>query len=134
MSTISTTRVDLEHPYQAAGIVVILLSFVTLAFTLGVLARCGGGSGVCFDASAHAAGSVGLVIFALVFILGVALLAYTGSSASFQTQVKAPAPPTPVVTNVITPAPAAPTTPAVTNVYGAPAAPVPTTVVVAPRA
>ena len=95
MSTVSTTRVDLEHPYQTAGILVILASFVTLAFTLGVLARCGGGRGVCFDTATHAGGDAGLVLFVLLIVVGVALLAYTGSTASFRTRITPPGAPGP---------------------------------------
>jgi hypothetical protein len=132
MSTTTSTHVELEHPYQVAGIIAILLSFVTLAFTLGVLARCGGGTGICLSPTSHAAGDVGLAIFVLVFVVGIALLAYTGSG-TVMTRTRTPTPPAPVVTNVVVPA-AAPAAPApVTNVYPmAPSAP-PTTVVVTPR-
>jgi hypothetical protein len=117
-TTITNTRVDLEHPYRVAGIILVVLSFVILAFSLGVLARCGGGEGLCFDTSGHAAGDAGLVLFVITFIIGVALMAYTGSTASFQTRSRTPEPvaaPTPQVTNVYSQAPAAP--PTVTNVY-----------------
>jgi hypothetical protein len=129
MSTISTARVDLEHPYQAAGIVAILAAFVTLAFTLGVLARCGGGRGVCFDTATHAAGDAGLVAFVLLFVVGVALLAYTGSIASVRTRTREP--PAPVVNNIL-PQPTA-AQPPVTNVYPQAAVAPATTVVLAPR-
>lgn len=129
MSMTTTTRVDLEHPYRIAGIILILLSFVILAFSLGVLARCGAGEGVCFDTATHGAGDAGLVLFVIVFIIGVACVMYTGSTASITSRVR-PAP-APTVTNVY-PQAAAPQ-PAVTNVYPqAPAAPGPTTVVVTP--
>jgi hypothetical protein len=130
MSTVTTTQVDLEHPYRAAGIVAVLASFVVLAFSLGVLNRCGGGKGVCFDVATHASGDAGLIIFVLLLIVGVGLIAYTGSVATFETRVRAPpAPVAPSVTNVVVPA-AAPASP-VTNVYPSP--PPATTVVVAPR-
>jgi hypothetical protein len=134
MSTITTTRVNLEHPYQVGGIIMIVLSFLILAFSLGVLARCGGGEGLCFDTSGHAAGDAGLVIFVITFIIGVALIAYTGDTASFNQRTRTPetpAPQTPSVTNVY-PQAAAPQ-PSVTNVYPQAAAPAPTTVVVSPR-
>jgi hypothetical protein len=131
MSTTTSTRVDLDHPYQAAGIGAILLSFVTLAFTLGVLARCGKGTGICLTGTSHVAGDLGLAIFVLLFVMGIALLVYTGAG-TVMTRTRSPTPP-PVVTNVIAPS-AAPVAPAaVNNVYPqAPAAP-PTTVVVTPR-
>jgi hypothetical protein len=136
MSTITKTQVDLEHPYRAAGVIMVLLSLVVLAFSLGVLARCGGGEGVCFDTATHASGDAGLVIFVLTFIIGVALIAYTGSTASFQTRSRtptAPAPAAPAVTNVF-PQSAPAAQPAVTNVYPQTPTPAPaTTVVVAPR-
>jgi hypothetical protein len=131
MTTTTSTQVDLDHPYQAAGIVAILLSFVTLAFTLGVLSRCGHGSGICLTGTSHVAGDVGLAVFVLLFIIGVALLVYTGSG-TVQTRTRAPTPP-PAVTNVIVPS-AAPAAPApVTNVYSTTPATPPTTVVVTPR-
>jgi hypothetical protein len=136
MSMTTNTRVALEHPYRVAGILLILLSFVVLAFSLGVLARCGAGEGVCFDTSSHAAGDAGLAIFVIVFIIGIACLVYTGSVATFSTSTRvAPpsAPSTPTVTNIY-PQAAAPQ-PSVTNVYpqAAPMAPAATTVVVTPR-
>jgi hypothetical protein len=133
MTSITTTNVDLEHPYRGAGIVAVVLSIGVLAFSLGFLARCGGGKGLCFDFATHASGDLGLIAFLLLFIIGVALIVYTGSTASFATRTKTPAPPAPPVqstTNVF-PQAAAPQ-PTVTNVYPqAPANPS-TTVVVNP--
>jgi hypothetical protein len=128
MPTITRTQVDLEHPYRVAGIIMVLLSFVVLAFSLGVLARCGGGEGLCFDTSTHGAGDAGLVIFVITFIVGVAFIAYTGDTASFTQRTETPRP---AVTNVF---PAAATPAPAVNVYpvAAPVAPA-TTVVVAPR-
>jgi hypothetical protein len=128
MSTTTNTRVELDHPYWGAGLVAVLVSFGILAYSLGVLARCGHGTGLCFDTATHSAGDAGLVAFIVVFIIGVALMVTTGSAA-IQTRTRTEETPKPSVTNVITPAPAP--APAVTNVYpSAPAAP-PTTVVVA---
>jgi hypothetical protein len=130
MSTTTDTRVDLDHPYWGAGLVMVLISFGILAFSLGVLARCGHGTGLCFDTATHASGDAGIFAFVVVFIIGVALIATSGT-ASITTQTKTQEPPAPAVTNIITP-PAAPQ-PAVTNVYAqAPAEPA-TTVVVTPR-
>lgn len=136
MSTITRTQVDLEHPYRAAGVILLVLSFVVLAFSLGVLARCGGGEGLCFDTATHGAGDAGLVVFVITFILGVALLMYTGSTASMTTRTRTPTPPAPAapsVTNIYS-QPAAPAPqPSVTNVYPQAAPVSPTTVVVTPR-
>ena len=130
MSTVTNTRVDLDHPYWGVGLFLTLVSFGILAFSLGVLARCGHGSGLCFDTATHSAGDAGLIAFVVVLIAGVALMA-TNGSATVMTRTKTRDPPTPVVTNVITPASAP--QPAVTNVYpSAPAAPA-TTVVVTPH-
>lgn len=129
-STITRTRVDLEHPYRVVGIIVILLSLITLAFSLGVLARCGAGEGVCFDASTHGSADAGLVVFVIMFVIGIALIAYTGATASMTARTVSP----PSTTNVYTQPPAP--QPTVTNVYpqSAPAAQPATTVVVNPRA
>lgn len=105
----------------------VLLSFGILAYSLGVLARCGHGTGLCFDTATHASGDAGLVAFVVVLIIGVALMVTTGS-ASVMTRSKTSEPSAPAVTNVF-PA-AAPAQPVVANVY--PAAPPATTVVVSP--
>jgi hypothetical protein len=126
MSTTTTTNVNLEHPYRAGGVVAVLLSFGILAYSLGVLARCGMGRGLCFDPASHAAGDAGLVAFVVTFIIGVALIVYTGSTASFQTRARPPATPTAApstTTNVFPQAAAASPQPAVTNVFPAQAAP-----------
>jgi hypothetical protein len=151
METVTRTRVELEHPYQTAGIIVVILSLVVFAFSLGVLNRCGNGTGVCFDVSGHAAGDAGLVLFIVLLIIGVALIAYTGSAQAFTTRTQSrpptPAPAAPAVTNVFPQAAPAvqPTVtnvypqaaprpqPTVTNVYPQAAAAPATTVVVAPQ-
>jgi len=128
MSTTTNTRVDLDHPYWGAGLVMVLLSFGILAFSLGVLARCGHGTGLCFDTATHSSGDAGLVAFVVVLIIGVALMVTSGT-ASVMTRTRTQE--APAVTNVFTPAPAP--APTVTNVYPqAPAAP-PATVVVTAR-
>jgi hypothetical protein len=103
MSTTTNTRVDLDHPYWGAGLIMVLLSFGILAFSLGVLARCGHGTGLCFDTASHASGDAGLVAFIVVLIIGVALMVTSGT-ASVSTRTRTPEPPAPIVTNVITPA------------------------------
>jgi hypothetical protein len=126
-STTTTTNVTLEHPYRIGGIVAVLLSFGVLAYSLGVLARCGMGRGLCFDTTSHAAGDAGLVVFVVTFIVGVALYIYTGETASFQTRARPPETPKVAaspVTNVFPQAPApAVAQPNVTNVFPAQPAP-----------
>src|SRR5580658_3422621 len=99
MSTTTNTSVELDHPYWGAGLIAILASFGVLAFALGVLDRCGGGSGICFSPATHASGDAGLVAFVILFIVGVALIATTGTGA-ITTQSTRRDPPTPAVTNV----------------------------------
>jgi hypothetical protein len=131
MTTTTNTRIELERPYWGAGLVAVILSFGVLAFSLGVLDRCGGGSGICISPSTHASGDAGLIIFVILFIVGVALIATTGTGA-IRTQTTTRDPPAPPVTNVF-PAAVAPQ-PTVTNVYPqAPAEPA-TTVIVNPGA
>ncbi|MCI4364992.1 MAG: hypothetical protein L3K10_02875 [Thermoplasmata archaeon] len=115
-----------------AGVILVLLSFVVLAFSLGILARCGHGEGLCFDTPTHAAGDAGLVLFVLSFIIGVALIAATGSTASFQTRTKTPEAAPPLITNVYPAAPAP--QPTVTNVYPQAPAPQPRVTNVSPKA
>jgi hypothetical protein len=130
MTTTTNTTIQLERPYWGAGIIAVILSFGVLAFSLGVLDRCGGGSGICVSPSTHASGDAGLIIFIVLFIIGVALIATTGTG-EIRTRVTTRDPPSPTVTNVFPPA-AAPT-PAVTKVYVQPAAePAPTLIVVPP--
>jgi hypothetical protein len=130
MTEVTNTRVELEHPYRIAGIISVLVSFVILGFTLGVLARCGGGRGICLDPTSHAAGDAGLLLFIVFFIVGIAMIVYSGSTGWMTTRTESPKPAAPAVTNVFPAAPAS--APPVTNVYPqAPAAPA-TTVVVTP--
>jgi hypothetical protein len=133
MTTTTNTSVDLEHPYWGVGLVLVLISAGILAFSLGVLARCGGGNGICLSPSTHASGDAGLVAFVVLFIIGIALIATTGLARPVTTQTTTRAPPSPSVTNVFpAAAPAAPQ-PAVTNVYSAPPAqPTTTKVIVTP--
>ncbi len=118
MSTsMSSSRVDMGHPYQAIGVLLIVVAFGILAFSLGVLARCGGGTGVCFDIKSHASGDAGLILFVIALIAGVACLAATGSEAIVTTRTRTTEAPAaaPSVTNVF-PQPTTPA-PVVTNVY-----------------
>jgi hypothetical protein len=134
MTTTTNTSVELEHPYWGAGLVAVILSFGVLAFALGVLDRCGGGTGICISPSTHASGDAGLIAFVILFIVGVALIATTGSG-QVRTQTTRRDPPAPAVTNVF-PAAATPTpapTVTTTNVYPtAPTEPVASTVVLTP--
>ena len=133
-TTTTNTQVELDHPYWGAGVVSVILSFGVLAFSLGVLDRCGGGSGICLSPSSHPSGDAGLILFVILFIVGIGLIVATGTGAMrTQTTSRDPPapPPSPPVTNVF-PAAAAPQ-PAVTNVYHeTPAAAAPTTVVITP--
>jgi hypothetical protein len=134
MPTITRTNVNLEHPYRTIGIIVVLLSFGVLAFSLGVLARCGGGEGLCLDAPTHGAADAGLVTFVVTFVIGIALIAYTGATASFQTTTPTPKAATPTVTNVYA-QPATPRTTVMTvsSETPAPVAAPATTVVMTPQ-
>jgi hypothetical protein len=126
MTTTTTTNVNLEHPYRTGGIIAVLLSFGILAYSLGVLARCGMGHGLCFDTTSHAAGDAGLVAFIVTFIIGVALIVSTGDTASFRTPVKAPEAPKAApstVNNVFPQQAAAAPAPTTTNVFPAQSAP-----------
>ncbi|MHB8352340.1 MAG: hypothetical protein ACYDFT_06625, partial [Thermoplasmata archaeon] len=86
MKTTTNTDVELEHSYWGAGLVLILASLGVLAFSLGVLNRCGGGSGVCFSPATHASGDAGLILFVVLFIIGIALIATTSSAGAITTQ------------------------------------------------
>jgi hypothetical protein len=128
---VTRTRVELDHPYRVVGIILVILSFITLGFTLGALARCGNGNGVCLDYSTHAAGDAGLILFVLFLIVGVALIAYSGSATATSTRtlprMAPPAAPAPSTTVVMPQA--APAAPAVvTNNVSPPAVVVPATV------
>jgi hypothetical protein len=130
-TTNTNTRVELEHPYWGAGLIAVIASFAVLGFSLGVLSRCGGGRGLCFDYATHASGDAGLILFVFLLIVGVGLIAYTGSARAFTTSTRVRDPPAaPAVVNVV---PAAPQ-PSVTNVFPSPAVnPPAATVVVAGR-
>jgi hypothetical protein len=114
---VTKTRVELEQPYRTAGILSVLASFVILGFTLGVLSRCGNGSGICLDYATHAAGDAGLILFVMFLIVGVALIAYTGSATSYSTRTVTPVAPAPPATTVVLPQSAAASPAPVTNVF-----------------
>jgi len=127
----TTQRLSEEHPYWGVGVALIVISLAFIAFGLGVLARCGGGNGVCFDPSTHGTSDAALVGFFLMFVVGVGLTVYSeGTVTSTRTETP-PAPPTQINVTAA-PAPAAPTTTFV--VAPQPASPPPTSVtVVTPR-
>ena len=104
MST-TTQRVSAEHPYQTLGIILVILALILVAFDLGVLARCGGGSGVCFDTSSHGTSDAALVGFFLVFVIGLVMIMYTESSSSVTSTRDSPSNVT-----VVAPAPSPPST------------------------
>lgn len=114
---------NIDHPYRAAGAVLIVLGVILIAFDLGVLARCGNGEGLCFDVASHGTSDAGLVLFFVLFMVGVALLVYGRGTSSTYTRTDPPAaapavsPVTVVNTQpvqrevyVASPAPQAPTT------------------------
>jgi uncharacterized iron-regulated membrane protein len=113
----TTTRESftIDHPYWIAGVGLLVLSFVLLAFDLGTLYRCGGGNGVCLTSSGHTTGEIGLLLFGIVFIIGIVLVLYTGASA-VTTQTTTPvvqpvvSQPSVVVVPTQSPASAPPTT------------------------
>ena len=85
------------------GIILVILALILVAFDLGVLARCGGGTGVCFDTSSHGTSDAALVGFFLVFIIGLVMIMYTESSSSV-TQTR-DSPPNVTVVSPVAPAP-----------------------------
>ena len=48
-STTTRQSFRVDHPYWIAGVVVIVISFIILAFDLGTLYRCGHGNGSCIS-------------------------------------------------------------------------------------
>jgi hypothetical protein len=100
----------------------MIIALVMVAFDLGVLARCGGGSGVCFDTATHATTDAALIGFFVLFIIGLMLILYTEAGSSTTRTESAPrsAPQVTIVNppaaapatsiSVNTPAPAAPPT------------------------
>jgi hypothetical protein len=117
VTTTSTTNagaVGYYHPYRAAGVVLVIIGILFIAYDLLVYARCSVGRGVCFDLHTHMANDIALLLFFIVFLIGLALLAYTAPSMVVSRQtVSAPVAPAPVAPAT---APAAGTT---VNVYPA---------------
>ncbi|MGC2033975.1 MAG: hypothetical protein WA761_00845 [Thermoplasmata archaeon] len=115
-STTTRQSFRVDHPYWIAGVVVIVISFIILAFDLGTLYRCGHGNGICISGTGHTTGEIGLLVFAIVFIIGIVLVMYTAASAvttQTTTPVVQPVVSSPPVTIV---PPAAPPTSAPTTV------------------
>jgi hypothetical protein len=105
MST-STQRTTVDHPYQGFGIVLMVLAVILVAFDLGVLARCGQGSGVCFDTSSHGTSDAALVGFFVLFFIGLMLLVYTEAGSSVtRTESPRASPPVMIVNPASAPAP-----------------------------
>jgi hypothetical protein len=104
----TTQRTTVEHPYLAAGILLMLVALVLMAFDLGVLARCGGGEGICFDVASHGTSDAALVAFIVLFFVGILLVMFTESGSTVTRTESAPrAPPqVTVVTPAAAPAPA----------------------------
>lgn len=113
----STQEVRLDHPYKVAGIILVVLSLVFIAVDLGALEGCGNGTGVCVDWATHRVATAALVLFFILFMVGVIMIIYTGASStvsSVTTRVPPASPPPsapPAVTVVAAaPAPAPPST------------------------
>lgn len=122
----STQRVSLEHPYKDAGIVVMVLSLILIAFDIGFFELCGGGTGVCVDFGTHRAGTTALLVFFITFVLGIVMIVYTGASTSVTSATtRVAAPPTvvaaaPPQVTVVAPAAPSPPPPATTVYVGPP--------------
>jgi hypothetical protein len=106
----TTQEVQLEHPYWGAGVALVVISIILLAFDFGYLISCGNAHGICVDWGRHRVGTAALIAFFLVFIIGVVLIIYTGASSTVTTQTTpvpaAPAAPVTVVTPSSSPPPA----------------------------
>jgi hypothetical protein len=128
--TTTTTHLKVEHPYRGLGLFLVIVSLILVAFDVGVLARCGGGEGVCFDDTTHATSDAALVAFFVLFVLGLMLVVYSAGEvvSTMRTNptpppatppvavVTVPQSPPPATTNVtVNPAPVTPT-PSQTNV------------------
>ena len=89
-STTTTQRVTVDHPFWGLGLLLVVGAVLLAAFDLGVLARCGGGEGLCFDMADHALSDAALVAFLVIFFLGLALLLYTGATSATMTTTSPP--------------------------------------------
>jgi hypothetical protein len=117
----TTQAVSLEHPYKIPGAIVVVLSLVLIAFDLGVLESCGRGTGICVDWGTHRVGTAALIVFFVLFVVGVVMILYTGASttlSSVTTRVAPATPPTPPPTavTVVAPSPPVSSTPTTVNV------------------
>jgi hypothetical protein len=105
----STTReeVQLRHPYKVPGVILVIASLILIAYDLGTLEACGGGRGVCVDFTTHRVGTAALIVFFILFIIGVIMIIYTGASSTVTTQAtRAPDPPASVT--IVNPGPPSP--------------------------
>ncbi|HEV2317464.1 MAG TPA: hypothetical protein VGV89_07820 [Thermoplasmata archaeon] len=98
----TTTRLSVTHPYWGAGLIIVILAIILIGFDLGVLARCGGGEGVCFDPATHRTSDGALVAFFVLFVIGVVLIVYTGGES-----VTTQSPPNNPPVTIVQPAPIA---------------------------
>jgi hypothetical protein len=109
----TTQRISLEHPYTVPGILLMVGAVLLVAFDLGFFESCGKGSGICLDWGTHALGTAALVVFFILFLVGVLLVFYTGASttvSSLTTRVAPDSPrPSPSPVTVVTTSPSAPT-------------------------
>jgi hypothetical protein len=120
----ATQEVALEHPYKVPGILLVVVSVIVIAFDLGALESCGNGTGICVSWATHRVATAALVVFFILFMVGVIMIVYTGASTTVSSVTTRVAPPTPPP-----PPPPAPVT--VVAPASAPA-PAPTTVNVNP--
>jgi hypothetical protein len=84
MATVSRTSTTVQsvptvdHPYRAAGIVLVVIGVLFAAYDLGLIFTCGR-PGLCFTTYAHGIGYAALIIFFVFLALGIALIAYTSN-------------------------------------------------------
>jgi hypothetical protein len=107
----SRQTISVSHPYRGLGLALIIVSLVLIAFDIGVLARCGAGEGICFDIASHGTSVGALVAFFVLFVVGVMLLTYAGTTTS---TVVSPPPASPAPVTVVVPPPPAPSPPGTT--------------------
>ena len=122
----TTQRTTVTHPYSTLGVIVMIAALVLVAFDLGILARCGAGEGLCFDAATHGTSDGALVAFFILFFVGLTLVLYTDTGTSV-TRSESPRPSAPQVL-VVNPA-----APASVTVNANPPAPVSSPTVVTVR-
>jgi len=115
----TTQQVSLEHPYKVPGILLMVVSVIVIAFDLGALETCGHGTGICVDWATHRAATAALIVFFILFMVGIVLIVYTGASTTIRsvtTRVPSESPPAPPPVTVVAPSSAPPSSPTTVNV------------------